>query len=262
MTVEQVANELDWSPSKVSRIETTSIKVSTVDLRALLDVYQVLDKDRRNDMVELGRESRETAWWMRIKDGTPIRSFKDFVGFEAEARRILNFEISIIPGLLQTDDYARAILKAVFTKDADEAESLKLRKTRQDLLTRAEDPVEYVAIIDEAALRRPIGGDQRSKVMREQIEKLLEMSERSNITIAVVPFENGSHPGMTGAFTVLELAHPDDPNVVYIEAVTEAVLLNDAESVRFHRRVFDGVQREALGLHQSRDFLRQIRDSY
>ncbi|WP_344654516.1 helix-turn-helix transcriptional regulator [Cryptosporangium japonicum] len=266
LTVEAVAKELDWSPSKVSRIETTAIKVGTVDLRALLDVYGVTDPDRRGGMLELGRESRETAWWMRVNDRTPIRSFRDFVGFEAEARRIRTYEPTIVPGLLQTEDYARAILKAferVFqSTDVDLDEALKLRQTRQEILTRAEEPVEYVAIVDEAALRRPAGGKKRAEVMRGQIDRLLELNNRTNITIRVLPFEHGLHPGMNGAFTVVDLPHKDDPNVVYLEVVNEGVLLNDAESVRFYGRVFDGVQQEALGRDFSERLLLDVRDSY
>jgi transcriptional regulator with XRE-family HTH domain len=262
MTVEAVAKELDWSPSKVSRIETTAIKVGMVDLRALLDVYGITDQERRAGLLELGKESRETAWWMRLNDRTPVRSFKDFVGFEAEARQILTYEPSIIPGLLQTERYMREILRAFFTEDADIDEVVKLRLTRQDLLTRAEDPVKYTAIIDEAALRRAAGGKNRADVMVAQIDKLLTLGERSNIAIRVLPFESGLHPGMNGNFTVLELPHHGDPDIVYVEAVTEAVLLNDPERLRYFHRVFDAVQQEALGRQASEDFLRRARESY
>ncbi|GAA3396206.1 helix-turn-helix domain-containing protein [Cryptosporangium minutisporangium] len=262
LTVDQVAKELDWSPSKVSRIETTGIKVGTVDLRALLDVYGVTDEERRHGMLELGRESRETAWWMKLQDRTPVGSFHGFVGFEAEARQILAYEISIVPGLLQTEAYARAIMRALYMKDANLETAIKLRMTRQELLVRGDDPVKYTAIIDEAALRRPAGGARRKQVMREQIEKLLELSDRSNVAIRVLPFANGLHPGMNGAFTILELPHPDDPDVVYVEAGLAGVLLSDGESVRYYNRVFDGVQQEALGRDASETFLREVLASY
>jgi len=262
MTVEHVAKELDWSPSKVSRIETTSIRVGTVDLRALLDLYGVTEKDRRDGMLELGRESRETAWWMKFNDRTPVDSFKAFIGFEAEARQILNYEPTIIPGLLQTEQYTRALLRALMTRDTDIDEAVKLRLTRQDLLIRGDDPVKYTAIIDEAALRRPAGGTKRADVMREQIEKLLAMTERSNVAIRVLPFSSGLHPGMNGAFTVLELPHPDDPDVVWVEAYTVGAMLSTSEDVYYYNRVFDGVQQESLGRDASERFLREVYDSY
>ncbi|MFB9322893.1 helix-turn-helix domain-containing protein [Cryptosporangium minutisporangium] len=262
MTAEQVAKELDWSPSKVSRIETTAIKVGTVDLRALLDVYGVVDKARRDGLLELGRESRETAWWMRVQDRTPVRGFKDFIGFEAEARRIRTYEPSIVPGLLQTEDYARAMLRVMRTADVDLDEAVKQRLERQQILVRSDDPVFYTALIDEAALRRPIGGKIRVTVMRDQIDKLLELSDVENIEILVVPFEAGGHPGMGGAFTVLDLPHPDDPNIVYVEAITDAMLLSDDKSVRYYNDVLDGVRSEAWGFDRSAEFLRALRDEY
>ena len=115
-------------------------------------------------------------------------------------------------------------------------------------------------LIDEAALRRPLGGERRAEVMRDQIDKLLE--PRSNVTVRIVPFEAGGHPGMGGAFTVLELPHPSDPNVVYVEAITDAMLLSDTKDVEYYNAVLDGVQQEALGKDGTVKFLREIRDEY
>ncbi|MFG1928320.1 helix-turn-helix domain-containing protein [Cryptosporangium sp. NPDC048952] len=262
MTVEQVAKELDWSPSKVSRIETTTIKVGLVDLRALLDVYEITDAGRRSGLLELGKESRERAWWMDFNDRTPVDSFKAFVGFEAEAEQILTYEPSIVPGLLQTEEYTRALMRAILTKDADIDEVVKLRLARQELLTRGDDPVKFTAVIDEAALRRPAGGTKRKQVMREQIEKLLVLSQRSNVTIRILPFASGLHPGMNGAFTVLELPHPDDSDVVWVETFTVGALLSDEDNIRYFNRVFDGVQQEALGRDATEHFLEEIRAGY
>jgi transcriptional regulator with XRE-family HTH domain len=264
LTVEQVAKELDWSPSKVSRIETTSIKVGTVDLRALLDVYEVVEKDRREGMLELGRESRETAWWMKANESTRIRGIRDLIGFEVEARRIGTYEPSIIPGLLQTQDYARAMIRAMdIYADADVDVVVEQRMARQEILSRADDPVSYTAIIDEAALRRPLGGEERRAiVMRDQLDKLITLNERSTITVLVVPFENGAHPGMGGGFSVMELRDPKDPTIVYVEAMREGTLLADDESVRYYRQVLERGREEALGQEGSRRFLRTVRDEY
>jgi hypothetical protein len=213
-------------------------------------------------MLELGRESRETGWWMKVNDRTPIRGFKDYIGFEAEARRILTFEPLIIPGLLQTEEYARAMFRAMYTPDADLEQALQQRMARQGILTRGDEPLIYTAIIDEAALRRPVGGARRGEVMSDQIDKILALSERSNVTVLAVPFSNGAHAGMIGGFAILELPHPSDPNVVYVEAVTEATFLSDLPSVRYYNQVFDDVQQEALGQEGSRAFLRSIREGY
>lgn len=262
MTVEQVAKELDWSPSKVSRIETTAIKVGLVDLRALLDVYEVVDEEHRAGMLALGKESRETAWWMTIQDRTPVDNFKAYVGFEAEARQLLTYESTMIPGLLQTEEYTRALLRALYTKETVIDEAVKLRLIRQELLTRKEDPVNLTAVIDEAALRRPAGGKRRVEVMTEQIEALIRLSERATIAIRVLPFDHGLHPGMNGTFTVAELPHPEDPDIVWVESGTVGVLLSDNESVRYYNRVFDGVQQEALGAEASERFLRELLKAY
>jgi len=262
LTVEQVAKELDWSPSKVSRIETTAIKVGMVDLRALLDVYEITDKVHREGMLALGKESRETGWWQAIQDRSPVDNFKAYVGFEAEARQILTYESMMIPGLLQTERYTRALLRALATRETVIDEAVKLRLTRQELLTRGEDPANFTAVIDEAALRRPAGGKQRAEVMGEQIEKLLHLSDRSNIAIRVVPFDNGLHPGLTGTFTVAELPHPEDPDIVWVESGTVGVLLSDDDSVRYYNRVFDAVQQEALGAEASENFLRDLLKAY
>jgi hypothetical protein len=122
--------------------------------------------------------------------------------------------------------------------------------------------VEYTAIIDEAALRRPAGGAAQAEVMHEQIDKILILMARSNLSIRVLPFDHGLHPGMNGGFTLLKLPHPSDPDMVYVEAVSEAVIINEPDRIRYYDRVFDGVQQEALGREGSEKLLRTIRATY
>jgi len=262
LTVEQVGKELDWSPSKVSRIETAAVKISTTDLRALLDLYGITAQEERAGLIELGKESRESGYWMRFRDNTPIQAFEDYVGFEAEASRIRVWEPSLIPGLLQTRDYARAVLSLVHPDDPASEERLALRMARQEILSRQADPVYYWAVIDEAALRRPLGGRERARVMREQVARLIEVAALPRITLQVVPFEAGGHAGLSGAFTILELPHPADPNVVYTESTTSGVLTEDPDEVLFYKRSFERIQSEALGRESSAAFLRDVERLY
>jgi transcriptional regulator with XRE-family HTH domain len=267
LTVEHVGKELEWSPSKVSRIETATVKVSGTDLRALLDLYAV-EPELRTGLIELGKESRETSYWMRFKDNTPIKTFKDYIGFENEAVSIKTYEPTIIPGLLQTEEYARAVIGVMgdvvsSQEQGDLDERVGLRLARQQVLQRQVDRPQYTAVVDEAALRRPIGGRRlRNVVMRDQVQKLITMVTAKQIRLLVLPFEAGAHPGLNGAFTILELPHPADPNVVYVEAITNAFLLEDPDEVAFYDRVFDLVQGEALGTDASIEFLQEIQAEY
>ncbi len=260
MTVKAVAAQLEWSSSKISRFETTKITVTSVDLKALLEVYGIDNAQHRERLITLARESRETPWWNQIDDRTPISGFKDFVGFEAEAIGIRTYEPLNIPGLLQTKEYARAIMVATWPDGADVEKALELRLERQRTTTLSDDPVDVTAIIDEAALRRPMGGEGRGSVMSDQVERLIELSEQTNVRILVLPFGSGPHPGMSGGFTILELPHPEDHGVVYVEGLTQGVLLGDEQSLERYRLVFDQVRQCALGSQASRDFLVDVRD--
>jgi transcriptional regulator with XRE-family HTH domain len=264
LTVEHVGKELDWSPSKVSRIETAAVKVSTTDLRALLDLYGVTAPEEKAGFIELGKESRESGYWMGYKDNTPVQAFDDYVGFEAEASVIRVFDPTLIPGLLQTPEYARAVITAMLPDgtDAEMGERVALRMARQQILSRQTDTVSYWTVIDEAALRRPMGGEARKKVMREQIAKVIEAAALPRVTVQVLPFEAGAHAGLSGSFTILELPHPADPNVVYTESMSTGVLIEDPEEVRFYRRSFERIQSEALGRDSSAAFLRDVERSY
>ena len=264
LTVEHVGKELDWSPSKVSRIETAAVKVSTTDLRALLDLYGVTAPEEKTGFIELGKESRESSYLMGFKDNTPVQAFEDYVGFETEASAIRVYEPTLIPGLLQTPEYARAVITAMLPDgtDAEMGERVALRMARQQILGRVADPVSYWAVIDEATLRRPMGGETRRRVMREQIAKLIEVAALPRLTIQVLPFEAGAHAALNGAFTILELPHPADPNVVYTESMTTGALIEDPEEVRFYRRTFERVQSEALGRDSSIAFLRDAERTY
>jgi hypothetical protein len=182
------------------------------------------------------------------------------VGFEAEAIGIRTYEPLNIPGLLQTKEYARAIMAATWPDGADIEKALELRLERQRTTTLSDDPVDVTAIIDEAALRRPMGGEGRGSVMSDQVERLIEFSEQTNVQILVLPFGGGPHPGMSGGFTILELPHPEDPSVVYVEGLTQGVLLSDEQSLERYRLVFDQVRQCALGSQASRDFLVDVRD--
>ena len=264
LTVEHVGKELDWSPSKVSRIETAAVKVSTTDLRALLDLYGVIAPAEKAGFIELGKESRESGYWMGYRDNTPVQAFDDYVGFEAEASVIRAYDPTLIPGLLQTPEYAGAVITAMLSDSttAELAERVALRMARQQILGRQTEQVSYWTVIDEAALRRPVGGSARNEVMKAQVAKLIEASTLPRVTLQILPFEAGAHAGLNGAFTILELPHPADPNVVYTESMTTGVLIEDPDEVRFYRRSFERIQSEALGRERSIAFLRDVELTY
>lgn len=216
------------SGSKISRLELGRVGFKERDVADLLTLYGVTDEQDRAALLSLAREANTPGWWHRYSDILPSW-FETYVGLEEAAELIRTYEVQFIPGLLQTADYARAVM-AVGHSGAPEAEierRVNLRMTRQKLLTRANAPRLW-AVIDEAALRRPIGGRD---VMRAQIEKLIESTRQANVTIQVLPFAVGGHAAEGGAFTILRFPEPDLPDAVYVEQLTSALYLDKREDV-------------------------------
>jgi transcriptional regulator with XRE-family HTH domain len=206
MTQKDVAAEMDWSLSKLIRIEAGSVNISTNDLRVLLPHYGVTG-ERADELLALSREARQPAWW------TPYRPFISaeygaFLGYETSARLIRNHQPVVVPGLLQTSDYARVLMGS--GPGAEERISLRLQ--RQEILER-EDPPELHFILDQAAITRVVGGPS---VMRHQLEHLRRMAEHPAVTLRIVPWEAGLYPRCGVAYVLVELEY-DEPNVLYVE---------------------------------------------
>jgi transcriptional regulator with XRE-family HTH domain len=233
-----VANEMEWSISKLIRIENGSVGISVNDLKALLDLYD-LDESGRDELIELARASRQRMWWSRYQKHLSA-TYLEFIGYEADATSIRHFQPLVVPGLLQTEAYARAINAgtslSLEPRDGDE-ERIEVRLERQRDIFERPNPAEYIAVIDEAVLHRPVGG---AETMRAQLAHLVEMARRPRVSVYVVPYAAGAHPGLIGAFSIMEFADPVDDDVLHLDsAPNEAILRDQPEAVERYRRVFE-----------------------
>jgi transcriptional regulator with XRE-family HTH domain len=241
-TILEVAERLECSPGKISRIETGVVGAGIQDVKAMLDLYEV-DGGRRERLLELVRQSRKRAWWQAYADVVPPQS-SIFYGLEDGATTIGQHTVALVPGLLQTEDYARALIGSPADVTPEEAERrLSLRMRRQRLLDR-EEPPRIRVVLDEAVLLRLVGG---SAVLATQLRRLAELAERPNITIQVLPFDAGAHTAQGTAFVVFGFADPADPKVVYLEQLTRNIHIEDAAEVARYTSALD----EASALAQT-----------
>lgn len=245
VTVEQAAEALGCSTDKIhwmERADWTDPKWR--DVRDLLDRYGMDDEDTRNELIELAKTGGEKDWWQPYtRTLSKNRSkYSAYLGLEGAATDILTYQLAVIPGLLQTDDYARSLIAAGPTEiEAQEIEErVKIRSGRQRILYGG-DSARLWAVVDEAALRRPVGG---KGVMRAQIEHLIEMARLPNVTVQALPFARGAHPALSGSFTVLS-AGEDYPDVAYVETIGGELLIDRKEGVDRYNRVFRRLITEA-----------------
>jgi len=217
------------SGSKISRLELGRVSFKERDIADLLTFYGVDDVQQREALLELARDANTPGWWHDYDDILPSW-FQTYVGLEEAASLIRSYEVQFVPGLLQSEDYARSVIVSGRPElRAEEVERrVNLRLERQKVLTRQYHPLQLWVVVDEAALRRPIGG---TKVMRGQVQHLLEMSEMSNVTIQIMPFRFGGHAAEGGAFSILRFPEPDLPDVVYVEQLVSSLYLDKREHV-------------------------------
>jgi transcriptional regulator with XRE-family HTH domain len=248
LTCEEVAEHLECSASKISRVETGRVSVSPRDVRDMLEIYGVSGQER-DSLVQLARDSRQKGWWHAYSD-TINPQFATYVGLESAASEIRVYEVSLIPSLLQTEDYARAIITSgMMNGTGEEMErSVALRMARQPALTRDDDPPLLWTVLDEAALRRRVGG---SELMRAQLEHVLELSSLKNVAMQVIPFGAGAHPAMGRPFVILVFPERIDPDVVYLEDLTSAFYLEDVEEVDRYNVFFNHLRANALSFDES-----------
>jgi transcriptional regulator with XRE-family HTH domain len=244
LTVEQAADQLMFSMSKLSRMETGHGAPSRRDVRDLCALYEVTDEAERKRMMNLAVEGRQAGWWQSYD----LNQFADYVGLEADAVSVKNYQSILIPGLLQTPDYARAVNEAVIPQPDPERleEQTEVRLRRQDRLTR-DPPLRFGAILDEAALHRVIGGPA---VMEAQLRHLIELSKLPNVTLQVIPFSAGGHPAMDSTFNVLEFADAV-PGVVYVEGLVGWVYMKRSRDVERYAGVFERLCHIALPPRES-----------
>lgn len=258
LTQEQVAENLDWSLSKVIRIESGTVNISTTDLKALLSVYGVTE-ERINELVELAKAARERTWWSGYKKILP-QQYYNLIGYEYAASIIRQYENLILPGLLQTQEYAQEYIPADLPPErvADAEALIDVRMRRQGILEADEAPTLFF-ILDEAVVRRQIGGP---RVMRNQLRHLVELANRPHITIEVVPFTAGANPGLRGSFTILEFPSAEDDDVLHLESPGFMRVTRDLQdAIVTYRERFERLREISLRPEGTAVLLNRLADS-
>jgi transcriptional regulator with XRE-family HTH domain len=261
LTIDQVAkkSDSDFSTSAISRWETGERRIRPIDLRVLLDIYEVDDADQRDVLLALAREARLKGWWHSYGAAIPER-FQFYVGLEAETASIQAYQSELMPGLLQTPDYYRAFLHAAPAAGNDEQIERKIavRTARQERLT-GDDPLGFWAVLNEAVVRRVVGGAQ---VMRDQLRHVVDLTERPHVSVQVLPFKAGAHPAMEGPFTILDFPEARDPEVVYLENQAGSLYLEETPQIERYKLMFNHLMAKALDPDESRAMIARIADEF
>jgi transcriptional regulator with XRE-family HTH domain len=241
------------SGSKISRMELGRVSFKERDIADLLTLYGVEDPAERAALVDLAQQANSPGWWHKYGDVLPDW-FQVYVGLEEAASLIRVYEVQFVPGLLQTPDYTRAVVQSGRRGEEEIEHRVSLRQDRQRVLVRRDPPRLWV-VIDEAALRRPIGG---AEVMRGQIERLIDASKEPHVTIQVLPFRLGGHAAEAGAFTLMRFPELDLPDVVYTEQLTSAVYLDKREDVERYTEVIERLSVQSEPPERTTDILNRI----
>jgi hypothetical protein len=254
ITPDRAGYEIRASRSKISRMETGRVGFKVRDVEDLLTFYGVTDEQARSMLLDLAGQSKRLDWWTSYGDVLP-GWFENYLGLESVCSTIRTFEMQFVHGLFQTEDYARAVAQLGLEVSPAEAERrVGLRVKRQHLLTRASPPKTWL-VMDEAVLRRPVGG---AAVMRAQLGRLIEAAKSPEVTLQVIPFAQGGHAGASGSFTILRFDEQYLPDVVYIEQLTGAIYLEQRSDVEHHLAVMDRLSTQALPPADSTRFIEQV----
>ncbi|GAB3672720.1 helix-turn-helix domain-containing protein [Saccharopolyspora tripterygii] len=253
VTQQQAASHLGCTQAKIGRFETAKRSPSVGDVSALLDFYGV-DNAEREPLINLARDARKRGWWHSYSDVLP-EWYETYVGLEAEASSIHTYESEAIPGLLQTREYAYAITKSTLFRahDAEIGRRVDLRIQRQERVT-GDTPLELWAVVGEAALRRPVGGDG---VLRRQLEHMLKLGQLANVTLQVMPLDAGAHPAQAGPFVILRYSNHIDPDVVYLETHVGGLYLEREIELTNYATMMDHLRAHAVDPEGSIDFIQQ-----
>ncbi|WP_235877776.1 helix-turn-helix domain-containing protein [Saccharopolyspora karakumensis] len=253
VTQQQAATHLGCTQAKIGRFETAKRSPSVGDVSALLDFYEV-DNAEREQLINLARDARKRGWWHSYSDVLP-EWYETYVGLEAEASSIHTYESEAIPGLLQTREYAYAITKSTLIRahDAEIGRRVDLRIQRQERVT-GDNPLELWAVVGEAALRRPVGGDG---VLRRQLEHILKLGQLPNVTLQVMPLDAGAHPAQAGPFVILRYSNHIDPDVVYLETHVGGLYLEREIELTNYATMMDHLRAHAVDPEGSVDFIQQ-----
>ncbi|MGW7427595.1 helix-turn-helix domain-containing protein [Streptomyces sp. NPDC054813] len=260
LTSGEAARLVGWHQSKVSRIETGASGVKPADVRLLLDAYGVVEGQLRELLLVLAG-SEDTAgrhhWWHAYRGVLPP-TYRDFISLESQASAMRTLETSVVPGLLQTPEYARAVTRAAADGLDDEALDalVQVRMARQDVL-RNRPPLELSAVLDEAVLRREVGGPG---VMARQLERLVESARLPQVRLQVLPFSAGAHIGITGPFVIFSFPSTSDLDVVVLDQLTSSLYLERKEDLQAYTEAFNTLQIHALSPEDSLDYIAGIGD--
>lgn len=255
MSADDAARHLECSPSKISRVETGRTCAHPRDVRDLLDLYQERDAVRREALLDLVRQSKEQGWWQSFGDVVPDW-LETCIGLEGDAARIHTYESVLVPGLLQTEEYARALAED-FDRDRTTAEVerlVALKRARQKRLEQVDHPQLWV-VLDEAVLRRPVGG---AAVLHGQLEHLLAVGNRPRVVIQVVPLDAGGYPAQGFPFTYFEFPDPRDHPVVYLEKLSGSLYLEKVREVSRYKIAFDHLRACALDHEEAGALIRRM----
>jgi DNA-binding XRE family transcriptional regulator len=254
LSTRAVASRLGWSASTLNRIENGQRTITAEDVSALLVVYEVTGAER-DRLLGLARESTQPGWWETGTPGLPSQ-LTALIGFESQATRIVDVQLVLIPGLLQTPEYTRALMQGGGVPALDAETRVATRLGRQAVLSRP-NPPEFFAIIDEAALRRPVGGNA---LMAEQLRHVLRAGERQNVTVQVVPYHQGAHPGLNGSYVILEFAKAR--TIVHLEHKRSSLFLDEPEDVTPFVSAVETLQDVAYDPGRSAELITAVADEH
>lgn len=254
-TQESVSRHFEWHSAKVTRIENARVPVNARDVNDLLTLYGVRDTAYREALLALARQGKQRTWWTDYRD---VMRPGNFVGMEADASITRVWEPIVLPGLLQTEDYTRALIGTGRRNDPQQSieRRVALRRLRQERLTAA-NPLQLVALIDESVVRRVIGGPS---VMREQRRKLLEVAELPNVSVRIVPFSAGEHPFLGGSITFLEFPDVAHLDVIYLEGLAGDYYEEQPAEVKRYREEFERLGTKALDEPSTASLIEQLLD--
>nr|MDT0659244.1 helix-turn-helix transcriptional regulator [Micromonospora sp. DSM 115978] len=254
--IETVAQDLECSMSRVSRIETGKAVARVRDVRDMLGMYGMTDEQRRDFLFALAREAQEQGWWERYDKILPP-GLNTYIGLEAEAVVMRNYEVQFIPGLLQTREYMVAVYQSSrhWPAGKDPQHWIDARLVRQERLADEHDPLAIWAVIDEAALRRPVGG---AEVMRAQLRHVVAMADRPNVTIQVLPMGKGGDAGLTGQFIMLEFPRAEHGDVVFVDTPVDTIYFEKPAEIRSYRLAYDRLMAASLDPAESTSFIEKV----
>ena len=245
---------MEWSLSKMNRIEKAKSGISANDLKALLRLYDITDKKRIDELAALAREARQSPWWKRYSDVAPP-ALLELIDYESAASAVSQYETIFVPGILQTEEYASAVLQVFYdeTSVPDKVAALVDLRTRRRELVNSENAPMFSFVLDESVIRRLVGSPA---ITSRQLMHLVDVATQSNVTIRVVPFTAGLHPGMKGPFEIVQFEDTPDENMVFLEGPSDDIIVDDPTETQNYLAAFEHITEISLGPSESLERLR------